>query len=81
MVKADTKFAYEDAEGNAQKANFSHFEHLERKVQHLIDVVGIQSDILKENNLLRKIDPPYFEEETVFQSLIESSQEEAVEED
>jgi len=75
MIKADNKFSYEDSEGNAQKANFSHFEHLERKVQHLIDVVGIISDILKENNLLRKVDPPYFDQESVFQSLIEPAEE------
>lgn len=70
ITKADEKFSFVNKKGKKQKADFTNFELLQREVLHLKEIINLQSDILKENNIMQKVDPPLYDQEAVFTSLV-----------
>lgn len=75
-IKANDKFAFVDEKGKKRKADFTNFELLQKDVEHLKEIVNTLSEILRDNNIMKKEDPPYFDQEVVFTSLVAEDPEE-----
>lgn len=68
-MKADDKVAYTDEDGREKMADFTEFEHLKAKVDVLEEMLNEMAEILRQNNLARKVDAPVFDAEEVIRRI------------
>jgi uncharacterized protein YwgA len=70
MTKADDKVDY----GEVELAPYTYFEELQKRVEQLQNIVNIQTEILRQNNLVarREEQAPFFDDDALYQELIDS---------